>query len=84
MDEASENEEEASSNAEEEEWKKRKEELIKKYPELERVTTYKYGDLGLPDSVVEMLDPSAQKNLWEVRKAIHIKMYRFRLMKKDP
>jgi FAD/FMN-containing dehydrogenase/Fe-S oxidoreductase len=27
------------------------------------------GDLGLPGSVVEMLDDSAQKNLWEVRKA---------------
>ena len=27
------------------------------------------ADLGLPGSVVEMLDPSAQKNLWEVRKA---------------
>jgi FAD/FMN-containing dehydrogenase/Fe-S oxidoreductase len=27
------------------------------------------GDLGLPGSVVEMLDASAQKNLWEVRKA---------------
>ncbi len=27
------------------------------------------GDLGLPDSVVEMPDPAIQKNLWEVRKA---------------
>lgn len=27
------------------------------------------GDLGLPNSVVEMLDDSSQKNLWEVRKA---------------
>ena len=27
------------------------------------------ADLGLPGSVVEMLDPSTQKNLWEVRKA---------------
>ena len=27
------------------------------------------GDLGLPGSVVEMVDDSAQKNLWEVRKA---------------
>lgn len=27
------------------------------------------GDLGLPGSVVEMLDDQAQKNLWEVRKA---------------
>jgi FAD/FMN-containing dehydrogenase/Fe-S oxidoreductase len=27
------------------------------------------GDLGLPGSVVEMLDATAQKNLWEVRKA---------------
>jgi FAD/FMN-containing dehydrogenase/Fe-S oxidoreductase len=27
------------------------------------------GDLGLPGSVVEMLDDAAQKNLWEVRKA---------------
>ncbi|MFZ9665571.1 MAG: FAD-linked oxidase C-terminal domain-containing protein, partial [Limnohabitans sp.] len=27
------------------------------------------GDLGLPGSVVEMVDDSPQKNLWEVRKA---------------
>jgi len=27
------------------------------------------GDLGLPGSVIEMVDDSAQKNLWEVRKA---------------
>ncbi len=27
------------------------------------------GDLGLPNSVVELVDASAQKNLWEVRKA---------------
>jgi FAD/FMN-containing dehydrogenase/Fe-S oxidoreductase len=27
------------------------------------------GDLGLPGSVVEMIDPLTQKNLWEVRKA---------------
>ena len=27
------------------------------------------GDLGLPGSVVEMIDPQTQKNLWEVRKA---------------
>jgi FAD/FMN-containing dehydrogenase/Fe-S oxidoreductase len=27
------------------------------------------GDLGLPDSVVEMIDDVPQKNLWEVRKA---------------
>jgi len=27
------------------------------------------GDLGLPDSVVEMVDDAAQKNLWDVRKA---------------
>ena len=27
------------------------------------------GDLGLPGSVVEMPDPTLQKNLWEVRKA---------------
>jgi len=27
------------------------------------------GDLGLANSVVEMVDASAQKNLWEVRKA---------------
>jgi FAD/FMN-containing dehydrogenase/Fe-S oxidoreductase len=27
------------------------------------------GDLGLPDSVVSMSDPAAQKSLWEVRKA---------------
>ena len=27
------------------------------------------GDLGFPGSVVEMVDDSAQKNLWEVRKA---------------
>ena len=27
------------------------------------------GDLGLPGSVVEMTDDTAQKNLWEVRKA---------------
>ncbi len=27
------------------------------------------GDLGLPDSVVEMTDEAPQKNLWEVRKA---------------
>lgn len=27
------------------------------------------GDLGLPGSVVEMLDDTSQKNLWEVRKA---------------
>jgi FAD/FMN-containing dehydrogenase/Fe-S oxidoreductase len=27
------------------------------------------GDLGLPGSVVEMIDEKAQKNLWEVRKA---------------
>ena len=27
------------------------------------------GDLGMPDSVVEMIDPQTQKNLWEVRKA---------------
>ena len=27
------------------------------------------GDLGLPDSVVEMMDDAPQKNLWEVRKA---------------
>ncbi len=27
------------------------------------------GDLGLPGSVVEMIDDAAQKNLWEVRKA---------------
>ena len=27
------------------------------------------GDLGLPGSVVEMIDDTAQKNLWEVRKA---------------
>jgi Fe-S oxidoreductase len=27
------------------------------------------GDLGLPGSVVEMLDDAPQKNLWEVRKA---------------
>ena len=27
------------------------------------------GDLGLPNSVVEMVDAAAQKNLWEVRKA---------------
>ena len=27
------------------------------------------GDLGLPGSVVEMVDDAAQKNLWEVRKA---------------
>jgi FAD/FMN-containing dehydrogenase/Fe-S oxidoreductase len=27
------------------------------------------GDLGLPSSVVEMLDDAPQKNLWEVRKA---------------
>src|SRR5258706_163472 len=27
------------------------------------------GDLGLPDSVVEMADDRPQKNLWEVRKA---------------
>jgi len=27
------------------------------------------GDLGLPDSVVSLIDPAAQKNLWEVRKA---------------
>jgi FAD/FMN-containing dehydrogenase/Fe-S oxidoreductase len=27
------------------------------------------GDLGLPGSVVELADPAAQRNLWEVRKA---------------
>ena len=27
------------------------------------------GDLGLPNSVVEMIEPQVQKNLWEVRKA---------------
>jgi FAD/FMN-containing dehydrogenase/Fe-S oxidoreductase len=27
------------------------------------------GDLGLPDCVVPLTDPAAQKNLWEVRKA---------------
>jgi FAD/FMN-containing dehydrogenase/Fe-S oxidoreductase len=27
------------------------------------------GDLGLPDCVVNLIDPAAQKNLWEVRKA---------------
>jgi FAD/FMN-containing dehydrogenase len=27
------------------------------------------GDLGLPGSVVEMIDDAPQKNLWEVRKA---------------
>jgi FAD/FMN-containing dehydrogenase/Fe-S oxidoreductase len=27
------------------------------------------GDLGLPGSVVSLIDPAAQKNLWEVRKA---------------
>ena len=27
------------------------------------------GDLGLPGSVVEMVDDAAQKNLWEVREA---------------
>ena len=27
------------------------------------------GDLGLPDSVVQMVDDAPQKNLWEVRKA---------------
>jgi Fe-S oxidoreductase len=27
------------------------------------------GDLGLPDTVVEMVEPQVQKNLWEVRKA---------------
>jgi len=27
------------------------------------------GDLGLPNSVVEMIDDAPQKNLWEVRKA---------------
>ncbi|MDP2000600.1 MAG: FAD-binding oxidoreductase, partial [Rhodoferax sp.] len=27
------------------------------------------GDLGLPGSVVELIDDAAQKNLWEVRKA---------------
>lgn len=35
-----------SEEDEEEKREKRKEELVKKYPELERVTTYKYGDLG--------------------------------------
>src|SRR5581483_3905672 len=27
------------------------------------------ADLGLPDSVVEVIEPSAQKDIWEVRKA---------------
>jgi FAD/FMN-containing dehydrogenase/Fe-S oxidoreductase len=37
-------------------------------PQLDRLVEL-MGDLGLPDSVVRMTDESAQKNLWEVRKA---------------
>jgi FAD/FMN-containing dehydrogenase/Fe-S oxidoreductase len=39
--------------------------LLKKLRELEELM----GDLGLPGSVVLMPDETAQKNLWEVRKA---------------
>ena len=42
-----------------------KEELLGKLSELVELM----GDLGLPQSVVEMVDAGAQKNLWEVRKA---------------
>jgi len=37
-------------------------------PRLNRLVEL-LGDLGLPGSVVEMADDTAQKNLWEVRKA---------------
>ena len=37
-------------------------------PRLQRLVEL-MGDLGLPGSVVEMADDTAQKNLWEVRKA---------------
>ncbi|HKX31278.1 MAG TPA: FAD-linked oxidase C-terminal domain-containing protein [Blastocatellia bacterium] len=37
-------------------------------PRLKALTEL-MGDLGLPDSVVELSDDTAQKNLWEVRKA---------------
>ena len=40
-------------------------ELLAKLRELVELM----GDLGLPNSVVEMVDAGAQKNLWEVRKA---------------
>jgi FAD/FMN-containing dehydrogenase/Fe-S oxidoreductase len=39
--------------------------LIRRLKDL----TVLMGDLGLPGSVVEMLDETPQKNLWEVRKA---------------
>ncbi len=39
--------------------------LAKKLDELVELM----GDLGLPDSVVRMVDEAPQKNLWEVRKA---------------
>ena len=42
-----------------------KAELVGKLRELVELM----GDLGLPNSVVEMVDAVAQKNLWEVRKA---------------
>ena len=42
-----------------------KAELIPKIRQLVELM----GDLGLPDSVVEMTDDAPQKNLWEVRKA---------------
>ena len=42
-----------------------KAELIPKIKQLVELM----GDLGLPGSVVEMIDDAPQKNLWEVRKA---------------
>ncbi len=42
-----------------------KADLLPKLPQLAELM----GDLGLPGSVVQMPDDTAQKNLWEVRKA---------------
>jgi len=44
------------------------EELAPLQAKLRRLTEM-MGDLGAPGSVVEMVDATAQKNLWEVRKA---------------
>jgi FAD/FMN-containing dehydrogenase/Fe-S oxidoreductase len=42
-----------------------KAELVKKLEDVVQLM----GDLGVPDSVVRMVDEAPQKNLWEVRKA---------------
>jgi FAD/FMN-containing dehydrogenase/Fe-S oxidoreductase len=42
-----------------------KTELLRRLQDLDTLM----GDLGLPASVVKMADPTAQKDLWEVRKA---------------